>query len=95
MSGRLGREVYATREWARQRLEKLRAENWRCEQCGQYAREVHHRVPLHVGGPAFPPLDGLRVLCPLCHHGAHESARRTSWRRILSRIRRETHAAVN
>ena len=89
MAGRVGREVYATREWALLRLSKLRAENWRCEQCGKYAREVHHRVPLHAGGPAFPPHDGLRVLCMLCHHGAHITARRSAWRKLLTKVRTE------
>ena len=54
----------ATREWALLRLAKLRSTNWRCEQCGKYAREVHHRVPLHAGGPALPGLDGLRSSVP-------------------------------
>ena len=93
MAGRIGREVYATREWALLRLEKLRATNWRCEQCGKYSKQVHHLVPLHAGGPALPPLDGLRVLCQVCHHGAHITARRIAWRQILSRIRSETHAS--
>ena len=93
MAGRLGRDVYATREWVRLRLEKLRAENWRCEQCGAYAREVHHRVPLHAGGPAFPPLDGLRVLCYVCHYGFHRTARLNAWRKLLTKVR--TDAAVH
>ena len=92
MSGRLGREVYATLEWALLRISKLRAENWRCEQCGKYAREVHHIVPLHAGGPALPPLDGLRVLCMVCHHGAHRTARRNAWRSLMKRVRKETNA---
>ena len=95
MAGRVGREVYATRAWALLRLTKLRATNWRCEQCGKYSKQVHHSVPLHAGGPALPPLDGLRVLCPVCHIGAHRTARRTAWRKILTRLRKENHVAVN
>ena len=49
MAGRLGRSVYATREWALLRLAKLRATNWRCEQCGKYAREVHHLCRCTLG----------------------------------------------
>ena len=90
MAGRRGREVYATREWAHLRLAKLRAANWRCERCGAYAREVHHVVPLHAGGPALPPLDGLQVLCGLCHYGEHRTARRKAWRSLLNRVRTET-----
>ena len=88
MAGRIGREVYRTREWALLRLAKLRSTNWRCEQCGKYAREVHHLVPLHAGGPALPPLDGLRVLCVTCHRGAHRTKRRSEWNRLLVRVRR-------
>ena len=95
MAGRIGRSVYATREWARLRLAKLRATNWRCEHCGKYAREVHHLVPLHAGGPALPSLDGLRVLCRICHYGEHRTARRTAWRALLKRVRKENHAPVN
>ena len=89
MAGRIGREVYATREWGLLRAAKLRATNWRCEQCGKYAKQVHHVVPLWAGGPAFPPLDGLRVLCRVCHHGAHKSARWNAWRQLLTRVRNE------
>ena len=88
MAGRLGREVYATREWALLRLAKLREMNYRCEQCGTYAREVHHVVPLHAGGPVLPELDGLRVLCVWCHRGEHRTKRRTEWNRLLVRVRR-------
>ena len=95
MAGRIGREVYRTREWALLRLAKLRSTNWRCEQCGKYAREVHHLVPLHAGGPALPPLDGLRVLCRVCHHGIHRTARRNAWRKLLKHVREESHVAVN
>ena len=90
MAGRIGREVYRTRAWGLLRLEKLRSTNWRCAECGKYAREVHHLVPLHAGGPAFPPLDGLRVLCKVCHHGEHVSARRTAWLQLLTSVRNES-----
>ena len=71
MAGRIGREVYRTLAWALLRLAKLRSTNWRCEKCGKYAKWVHHVVPLHAGGPAFPPLLGLLVLCQVCHYGEH------------------------
>ena len=64
MAGRIGRSVYAAREWALLRLAKLRAENWRCDAVTRIiAREVLHLVPLHAGGPALPGIDGTRVLC--------------------------------
>ena len=89
MATRFSKAIYADPRWQSLRAEKLRAENWRCEQCGKYAREVHHLVPLHAGGPAFPPLDGLRVLCRVCHYGAHRTARHTAWQALLTRVRND------
>ena len=86
MAGRIGRTVYRTKRWKRLRIEKLTAENWRCEDCGHWANEVHHRVPLELGGDPFPPLAGLKVVCRHCHIDAHWTDRvslyRIKWRRF-------------
>ena len=96
MATRFSKAVYNDPRWLALRAEKLRLANWRCAKCGAYAREVHHRIPLHRGGLAFPPLDGLRVLCSVCHIGQHRSAKHKAWRAILTRVRRETtDASVN
>ena len=88
MAGRIGREVYRTREWALLRLAKLRSTNWRCEQCGKYAREVHHLVPLHAGGPGLPRLTACVFCAWTCHRGVHRTKRRSEWNRLLVRVRR-------
>ena len=93
MATAFSKAIYHDPRWLALRLAKLIAENWRCQICGHWANQVHHVVPLHADGPEFPPLDGLRVLCPSCHYGAHESARRTAWRKLLSKVR--TDAPVN
>ena len=95
MATAFSKAVYNDPRWLLLRQVKLIEANWRCETCGAYAREVHHRIPLHAGGPAFPPLDGLRVLCSACHIGTHKSARQKAWRKILTAVRRETHAPVH
>jgi 5-methylcytosine-specific restriction endonuclease McrA len=50
-----------------------------CEVCGlgpldplarpgsRYAVDVDHVVPIAEGGVEFPPLSGLRILCPRCN----------------------------
>ena len=62
---------YYTAAWARLRAAKL-AEKPLCEPCGAQGRltpasVVDHRVPITLGGPAFPSLDGLASMCPSCH----------------------------
>ena len=95
MSTRFSKAIYNDPRWHALRAEALRRANWRCSKCGAYAREVHHRIPLHSGGQAFPPQHGLRVLCSVCHIGAHKSARQKAWRKIISRVRNETDAPIN
>lgn len=73
---------HGTIRWKRLRLRKLEAENWTCSACGCLAgkdkrsAEVHHVVPVHEGGPEYPDLNGLRVLCRACHLDAHLSPER-------------------
>ena len=96
MAARRHRWIYNDPRWMVLRSRALRRSGWRCEApgCTRYAREVHHVVPLHRGGPPFPELDGLRVLCRLCHYGEHRTARqRTRGGRSCVRVRKETHAA--
>ena len=95
MATRFSKAIYNDPRWLALRAEALRLANWRCATCGAYSNEVHHRIPLHLGGPAFPPLDGLRVLCVVCHSSVHRSVRHKAWRAILTRVRRETHAPIN
>ena len=89
MAGRRGRAIYYTPEWDALRTAARQRAGWRCERCGGYGREVHHRIPLHAGGPALPDLDGVVVLCRECHEGAHKTARRREWNRLLAGVRRE------
>jgi 5-methylcytosine-specific restriction protein A len=68
MAGR----VYDTAQWKRLRRLKLAASPL-CEECEGAGRlkaavAVDHVIPTRLGGPAFPPLSGLRSLCFRCHN---------------------------
>ena len=83
MAGR----IYNTAQWKRLRALKLKASPL-CEECFQGNRfelaiAVDHVIPVRLGGPPFPPLDGLRSLCIRCHNqktarGPEAGAVRTS-----------------
>lgn len=83
MSGR----IYDKQAWRRLRARKLSACP-ACEQCERLGRiepavAVDHVVPVRMGGPALPDLDGLRSLCTRCHarktaRGPEAGAARTS-----------------
>ena len=62
---------YTTARWQRLRKAKL-SEVPLCETCERRGRKVvaehvDHVVAIKQGGPAFPPMDGLRALCAPCH----------------------------
>ncbi len=68
---------YNTAQWKRLRTVALMAQP-RCVHCWQIGRltpatTVDHKVPVRLGGAAFPHLDGLDCLCGPCH--AHKTAR--------------------
>ena len=59
-----------------------------CENCGKYAREVDHIVPLHAGG-SLMNRENLQLLCRRCHLTKTELERperipgRREWRERL------------
>lgn len=62
---------YSTARWQRLRLLKLQTSPL-CEDClardiVKGARAVDHRMPISMGGEAFPPLEELAALCIPCH----------------------------
>ncbi len=65
------------RAWDGFRRGLLNERGWRCERCGRPGKlEVHHVVPLHLGGAPFDP-DNCEVLCRPCHIRHHGGARLT------------------
>ena len=66
MAGSRHHASLARRHWRHVRLQILDSANWRCTDCGRYANEVDHIVPLHKGGDPFGA-DNLQALCRSCH----------------------------
>lgn len=67
----MSRWPYSTSTWQRLRQAKLSTQPI-CEACERrgrtvLARHVDHIVEISMGGPAFPPLDGLMSMCVSCH----------------------------
>ena len=86
MAGRLGRGVYATSAWRSLRAACKAAAGGLCADCGGFGFSCHHRIPLYLGGPALPGLDGVVWLCRRCHKKRHPSRRRAVWDALLKRL---------
>ena len=87
MAGKRGREVYRTRAWRSLRAACKAAAGGRCQACGGFGFECHHKIPLYRGGPELPDLSGVVWLCRTCHFRTHPSRWRTSWDALLERVR--------
>ena len=59
--------------WDRYRQEILDGQSWRCQACGGYGNEVHHKRPLAAGGAPWAR-SNLMVLCGSCHKRKHQKA---------------------
>lgn len=51
-------------EWRERRLEFLEDSNYECEECGEDAKEVHHK---HYNSIGNEERDDVEVLCSDCH----------------------------
>ena len=62
--------------WKRLREEVREAAGHTCERAGCFmaAREVHHKIPLHLGGAPFDRAN-LILLCDACHAAEHRNDR--------------------
>lgn len=60
--------------WQRKRLEILEARGWKCEDCGETAKELHVHHPIYLKGylPWEYPDWMYIVLCGRCHNDRHE-----------------------
>ncbi len=67
--------------------ESVRARNPICERCKEcFSEEVHHTVPLHMGGSIFDPRN-LVALCKACHNEVSN--------RIISQIKAARYSPNN
>ena len=57
--------------WRKLRDSYLRDVNWRCEECGNRAKYVHHIEPVSVVPGLVLSRPNLRALCTQCHVVAH------------------------
>ena len=82
------------KRWAVTRLAVLKAADWRCEICHNYANEVDHIVPLFVM-PSVNPYDArtLQALCKKCHkdksrreRGYREDKGQKAWERFVTTL---------
>ena len=75
-----GKSYYTNHsEFKRQRIIKLRAVNYTCEECGDYTNKCHHRDGLKVDHRQ----ENLQALCTRCHWKVHKGMSHTSkFRRI-------------
>ena len=89
MAGKLGRGVYATSAWRSLRAACKAAAGGLCADCGRFGFSCHHKIPLYLGGPELPGLDGVVWLCRACHKKRHPSRRRAGWDTLLARLRAE------
>ena len=87
MAGKLGAAIYRTREWKALRAACKAAARGLCADCGGFGFECHHKIPLYLGGPPMPRLDGVVWLCRSCHFRRHPSPRRAAWDALLDRLR--------
>jgi 5-methylcytosine-specific restriction endonuclease McrA len=69
--------------WARLRLEILKRDRWRCQNCGSMTNlDVHHlRRRSNLGNDAE---DNLITLCRICHRLLHGTSTRSRW--LISRL---------
>ena len=84
---------YSSMDWRRLSKAKMLDANYRCEDCGAIAVEVHHVDPIQTESGWERRLDwtNLRAVCLECHNKAHgrfqsrKRARQSSHRKTVVR----------
>jgi phage terminase large subunit GpA-like protein len=72
--------------WKSKRSEALAHYGCKCNRCGEYGNDVHHKTYQRVGG--FELMDDLEILCRDCHK-AHHRAQAHSVQRSRGAINRQ------
>lgn len=64
---------YKSAAWITTSRKKLLDEEYRCEECGARAKEVHHQLPIQTpeGWKKRLDYDGLIACCVDCHNRFH------------------------
>jgi 5-methylcytosine-specific restriction protein A len=87
--------------WKNIRLRHLKAAKWACSQCGNNAWEVHHIIPMFLGGTSLD--ENLEVLCYDCHIDRHRvlshemtaKRRRSNHTDWAERMKRQNHSIMD
>ena len=76
---------YSSADWRRTSKAKMAEANYRCEECGAIAAEVHHIDPIQTDAGWHRRLEwsNLKALCIRCHNKAHRrfGGSGRSWRK--------------
>ena len=59
---------YRSKEWKALSLKKLQQERYKCEDCGELAVEVHHKIGIKQDWSKRFDYDNLMALCIKCHN---------------------------
>lgn len=59
---------YRSKEWKALSLKKLQQEQYKCEDCGKLAVEVHHKIGIKQDWSKRFDYDNLMALCIKCHN---------------------------
>ena len=76
MSKAQRQKFYASKAWENKREERLKIDNYECQECkrkGKYtpARAVHHKKHLEYYPELALDIDNLESLCDACHNKEH------------------------
>lgn len=65
---------YKSKAWRMLSAKKLQDTKYKCEECGRYATEVHHKDPIQTpsGWDKRFDYDGLESVCVACHNKHHD-----------------------
>jgi hypothetical protein len=74
----LHRQYLQSELWKQKRLEALEHYGQKCNRCGQFGTDVHHKTYKRVGSER---LSDLEVLCRECHEAHHSAERATRSKR--------------
>lgn len=71
-------KFYHSSDWRRLSMRYTQDRQFRCEQCGAIATQVHHKVPIQTpdGWERRLDYDNLELLCTRCHNERHERFKR-------------------
>ena len=72
---------YRSKEWKALARKKLQDTQYKCEVCGRYATEVHHKqfIQTTEGWDKRFDYDGLESLCTKCHNMRHDRFKKKIW----------------